>query len=122
MIHLLFFLIFFDQFSNAETPTVYVDVNPKVYDAKEFKSQKNLVIRPLKQKASTDKMPKKTARDAIFKKVKGLDKYLESMDQLGKDMLYIHAKTNDLPPLKKLYPTIPEQTLLALQQEIKKNK
>ncbi len=118
----LFLLFISVPRAQAENPTVYVDVNPKVYDSKKFKPQKGLEVREIKPKKTAQSIPNKTARDAIYKKVRGLDKYVESMDQLDKDMLYIHAKTNEIKPLEKLYPAIPSKILLALQEQIKKEK
>lgn len=124
MISLILSVLIFSAspLADEKDGTVYVDLNPNVYNPKDFPTKKGAKIRSMKKETSKNKMPTKIARDAIFSKVSGLDKYLESMDQFAKDSLYIHARTNDAKDLEKLYPNIPSKTLASLKDEIKKTK
>lgn len=116
----MIFTILFASISIAASDPVYVDVNPQVYSPKDFQTKKEgVVVREMKAKKPS-KIPKKSARDALFKKVRGLDKYLESMDQFEKDSLYIRAQTSTDLELQKFYPQIPANILRVLKKQTRK--
>jgi len=97
-----------------------IEVDPKVYPKSKF-AQKGVKVSaiPTRHKRP-DTLPDKKERDAMLSRVPGLEGDLEKMDELGRDLLFVHAGTKPLKELKNVYPGIDEKKLTLLQKELKK--
>ena len=104
-----------------EEGKMQVELDPTVYQFKKLPKSKNAVVKKKKKPAKNiEHAPQKAAREAVFDKVKELGSFVSKYDELEKDLLYIRARSQKLPELKKDYPAFPEKILASLQNEIQK--
>jgi hypothetical protein len=97
-----------------------LQVNPKTYPLKKFRKKNTSVKRMTAERAHPDALPSKERREKVFSRVPNLATHIEKLDQLDRDMLYMRARNDSPGELKNKYPDIPEETLLRLKKEAKK--
>lgn len=104
-----------------EIPKGTVELDTKVYKPKAFRKHKNITVKPMtKMVPHPDAIPRKEHREAVFARVPGLADYIQKLDELDRDLLYMRARNNTAAELQEKHPSIPAELLRKLQLEAKK--
>lgn len=101
------------RLSSAEEGFV-LQVDPKKYSPSKFEKGLEKKVEAMPDSRSR-MMPDKEYREEVFAKVPALQSHLVSLDELGRDILFLRTKTLKPSELQKFYPKIPAKTLAALK-------
>lgn len=109
-----------EEEQEAPAPQVILELG-RAYQphASSFPKGEGLVSRKRNRRPGSD-LPERAQREAAFARVPGLASHLQEMDELDRDMLFVRSQRGELPVLQQLYPAIPQQTLHALVDEVRK--
>jgi hypothetical protein len=109
-----------DSDEDGDKPvTVMIELGATYSGAAGFPSGTGVITKE-RTRVPGSTLPDREKREAVFTRVPGLQKNLEGMDELDRDLLYVRSQQSEPADLAKRYPKIPADTLKRLAEEARK--